>query len=257
MADSKKMKTIRMEDMNWPDIKEAIAKGFTAVVIGIGSNEQHGPHLPEKTDSLIADVVSYHVAEKLENTLQAPTIRVGCSEHHLAFPGTISIHASTLKSIINDYVDSLSKHGFKTVILLPCHGGNFAPVQEAITQLKEKHTQLKIIGYTDLKGFIDAQMNIAREFGITPEEGGAHAGEIETSFILALEEELVAEERYTPGYLGPLGESEIKTILEKGMPALTEKGILGDPTKATAQKGRVYLEKTVEFLVAEIRKQLR
>lgn len=250
------MKTIRMEDMNWPDMKEAIANGFTSVVIGIGSNEQHGLHLPEKTDSLIADAISYRVAKKLENALQAPTIRVGCSEHHLAFPGTISLKSSTLKAIINDYIESLAKHGFKTVILLPCHGGNFTPVQEAIDELKQKYTELKIIGYTDLKGFIDAQINIAKEFGITPEEGGAHAGEIETSFILALEEKLVAKERFTPGYLGPLGEREIKIILEKGMPALTEKGILGDPTKSTAQKGRVYLEKNVEFLVAEIKKQL-
>ncbi|UCC41071.1 MAG: creatininase family protein [Candidatus Aminicenantes bacterium] len=251
------MKTIRMEDMNWPDIKEAIAKGFTTVVIGIGSNEQHGPHLPEKTDSLIADAISYRVAEKLENVLQAPTIRLGCSEHHLAFPGTISLRSETLKSIISDYIESLEKHGFRTVVLLPCHGGNFTSVQEAIDELKERHPQLRIIGYTNLKGFIDAQINIAKEFGITPEEGGAHAGEIETSFVLALEEHLVAKERFTPGYLGPLGEKEIKIILEKGMPALTEKGILGDPGKATAQKGHVYLERNVEFLVEEIKKQLK
>ena len=63
-----------------------------------------------------------------------------------------------------------------------------------LDELKQKYTELKIIGYTDLKGFIDAQVNIAKEFGITPEEGGAHAGEIETSFILALEEKLVVKE---------------------------------------------------------------
>jgi creatinine amidohydrolase/Fe(II)-dependent formamide hydrolase-like protein len=59
-----------------------------------------------------------------------------------------------------------------------------------------------------------------------------------------------------PGYLGPLGDKEIGIILEKGMPALTANGILGDPTKATAEKGMVYLERTVHFLVKEIKKQL-
>lgn len=53
------MKTIRMEDMNWPDIKEAIEKGFTTVVIGIGSTEQHGPHLPTKTDALIGKAILF------------------------------------------------------------------------------------------------------------------------------------------------------------------------------------------------------
>jgi creatinine amidohydrolase len=251
-----KMKTIRMEDMTWPVIKEALAKGYTTAVIGIGSTEQHGPHLPTKTDTLIGDAIAHGVAAKLGNALQAQTIRVGCSDHHLAFPGTISLRFSTLKAIIDDYVTSLEKHGFKTIILLPSHGGNFAPVRESIDELNKKHTGLKIIGYTDLQGFVNFFFKISAEFGINQEEAGAHAGETETSFILFLEENLVEKERFTPGYLGPLGEKEVKIVLEKGMPSLSEKGILGDPTKATSEKGCFYLEKTVDFLVREIKKQL-
>ena len=122
------MKTIRLEDMNWPDIKKAIANGYKTVVVGIGATEQHGPHLPLKTDAVIGEMLAYEVAKGLGNALQAPTIRVGCSEHHLSFPGTISLHASTLKSIIIDYVESLKRHGFETVVLLPSHGGNFTTV---------------------------------------------------------------------------------------------------------------------------------
>lgn len=250
------MKTIRTEDMNWPDIKEAIAKGFTTAVIAIGSTEQHGPHLPTTTDTLIGDAIANKVAARLENALQAPTIRIGCSDHHLAFPGTISCRPSTLKAIINDYIESLEKHGFKTIILLPSHGGNFTPVKEAIDDLRKKYTDLKILGYTDLTGFIDYLAKISGEFRITKEEAGAHAGESETSFILALREKLVMKDRFAPGYLGPLGEEEIKIIIEKGMPSLSEKGVLGDPTKATSNKGKVYLEKTADFLAAEIKKQL-
>jgi len=250
------MKTIRMENMNWPDIKEALAEGYTTAVIGIGSTEQHGLHLPTKTDALIGDAMALGVAEKLGNALQAQTIRVGCSEHHLAFPGTISLRPTTLKAMIHDYVSSLEKHGFKTIILLPSHGGNFATVKEVTDELKKKHTELEIIGYADLHGFIDFLFKISAEFGISKEEAGAHAGESETSLILFLEEDLVKQDRFTPGYLGPLGEKEVKIILEKGMPTLSENGILGDPMKATSMKGEVYLKKIVDFLVGEIKKQL-
>jgi creatinine amidohydrolase len=245
-----------MEDMNSPDIKEAIEKGYNTAVFAIGSTEQHGHHLPTKTDTMIGDAMAFRVAQELENALQAPTIRPGCSEHHMAFPGTISLRYSTLKSIIYDYVDSLKKCGFKTVILLPSHGGNFTTVEEAIDELTPLHPELEIVGYTDLKGFMDALAKFSKEYGVTPEEAGAHAGESETSFMLALTEHLVAKERFAAGYLGPLGEKEIKIILEEGMPSLTKNGVLGDPTRATAEKGMAYLENSVDFLVKEIKKQL-
>ncbi len=250
------MKTIKMEDMNWPDIKKAIDGGYTTVVVGVGSIEQHGPHLPTKTDTMIGDMVALRFAMTWENALQARTIPVGCSEHHLAFPGTISIKAPTLKAIIADYTDSLARHGFETIIFLPLHGGNFTAVEEAIEEQQAKFPDLKIVGYTDLMGLTGCLFDISAEFGVTSEEAGAHAGENETSLILAFASHLVREDRYGPGYLGPLGKKEVKLILQEGMPALSEKGVLGDPTKASAEKGAVYLEKTVDFLVEEIKKKL-
>lgn len=246
-----------MEDMSSREIGEAIDSGYTTAVFAIGSIEQHGPHLPTKTDTLIGDAIAFRFAQELGYALQAPTIRPGCSEHHLAFPGTVSLRFSTLKSIIYDYVNSLKKSGFKTIILLPSHGGNFTTVQEAVDELKLLNPDLEIVGYTDLKGFMVALAKFSKEYGVTPEESGAHAGESEASFMLALAESLVAKERFVPGYLGPLGDKEIEIILEEGMPALTENGVLGDPTKATAEKGMVYLERTVHFLIKEIKKQLK
>ena len=250
------MKTIRMEDMNWPDIKKAIDEGFKTVVVGVGSTEQHGPHLPTKTDTMIGDMMAFRFAEEWGSALQAKTIPVGCSEHHLAFPGTLSLRASTLKAIIGDYTESLVRQGFKTIIYLPSHGGNFGPVKEAIEEVQKRFPHHKIAGYTDLMGFTNLLFKISGEFGITQEEAGAHAGENETSLILALADQLVDKERFGPGYLGPLGEQEVKVVMEKGMPALSEKGVLGDPTKASAKRGAVYLEKIVVFLVEEIKKQM-
>lgn len=245
-----------MEDMNWPDIKTAIGDGFTTVVVGVGSTEQHGPHLPTKTDTLIGDMLAFRFATEWGKALQAKTISVGCSEHHLAFPGTLSLKAATLKAIIADYTESLARQGFQTIIFLPSHGGNFAAVKEAVERQQEKYPDLKIVGYTDLMGLMDCLFDVSAEFGVTPEEAGAHAGENETSLILALADQLVQTDRFSPGYLGALGEKEVKIIMEKGMPTLTENGVLGDPRKAAAKKGVVYLEKTVQFLIEEIKKQI-
>lgn len=250
------LKNIRMEEMNWLDIGEAIQKGFTTVVIGVGSTEQHGPHLPTHTDAIIADTLTYRIALKLGNALQAQTIRVGCSDHHLSFPGTISLKRETLKAIIYDYVRSLSKHGFQTIIFIPTHGGNFESTQEAIEELQSKYPELKLIGCMDVWRFVTIEWQIATEFGISNEEAGAHAGEVETSQILAISKNQVREERFKPGYIGPLGEETSKLVFEKGISALSEIGVIGNPTHADIKRGKIYLEKLVDYLVEDIKELL-
>jgi creatinine amidohydrolase len=250
------MNTLRMKEMNWVDIKGAISNGFKTVVIGVGSTEQHGPYLPTQTDALTADVMANLVARKLKNALQAQTIRVGCSDHHLPFPGTISLKKSTLKAIMHDYIESLQRHGFETIIFIPTHGGNFTPIKEAVEEAQEKYNDLKIIAFTDLMKFVDAQDKIAADLNIAAEEAGAHAGEVETSQVLYLAENLVKKERFQPGYLGKLGEEEIEMLFKRGMPSLTEIGVIGDPTKASKEHGKIYIEKLVEFLTENIEKAL-
>ena len=245
-----------MEEMNWVDIEGAISSGLKAVVIGVGSTEQHGPYLPTQTDALTADVMANLVAQKLKNALQAQTIRVGCSDHHLPFPGTISLKSSTLKAIIHDYIESLQRHGFKTIIFIPTHGGNFTPIKEAVEEAQEKYSNLKIIAFTDLMKFVDAQDKIAADLNIAVDEAGVHAGEVETSQILYLAEDLVKRERFQPGYLGKLGEEEIELLFKRGMPSLTEIGVIGDPTNASKEHGKIYVEKMVEFLTENIKKAL-
>jgi creatinine amidohydrolase len=247
------MTTIRMEEMRWPEIRAAIDSGFTTAVVGVGSTEQHGPHLPTMTDARIGDDVAERVARKLGRALHARTIEVGISPHHLTFAGTISLKAETLLMILRDYVDSLVRHGFKRIVFVPTHGGNFATVQRAIEDAVQAHPGVEVIGYTDLLGitaFLDATSG---RYGVSAEEAGAHAGENETSMMMALEGGLVRPDRFAPGYLGPTGEAEVKLIFEKGMPALTANGVLGDPRKASAEKGEDYLERLADFLVADVR----
>jgi creatinine amidohydrolase len=241
-----------MTEMAWPDVMAAIESGFTTVVVGVGATEQHGPHLPTMTDARIGDELAFRVAHLLGCALQARTIDVGVSQHHLAFAGTLSVRPDTLQLVIRDYVDSLVRHGFTRVVLLPSHGGNFPTVAKAIDEARRTHPGVTVTGYTDLMGFVGAATAASAEFNVSAEEAGAHAGESETSIMLALEGPLVATDRFAPGYMGPTGEAEARIIIEHGMPALTASGVLGDPRTASARRGQVYLDRLAAFLADRV-----
>ncbi len=248
------MKTLRMEEMTAPEINDAIARGYTTALVGVGSTEQHGPHLPTMTDTRIAEDVANRVAAKLGKALVARTIPVGVSPHHLAFGGTVSLRPETLRLVLLDYIASLVKDGFTRIVFIPTHGGNFETVAKAIEEARGAHPGAKIVGYTDLMGVTNFLNSLSAQCGVTDGEAGAHAGENETSMMMALEGGLVHPERFAAGYVGPTTEREVRIIFEKGMPALTKNGVLGDPAKASAAHGEAYLERWAELLVREIGK---
>ncbi len=246
------MKTIRMEEMTWPDIREAMDAGFTTAVVAIGSTEQHGPHLPTMTDARIGDELAHRVALGLGHALQARTVPLGVSEHHLAFGGTLSLRPETLRMLLTDVVSSLARCGFRRIVLLPSHGGNFATVRQVVDEAKETVPGVEVVGYTDLMAFSGFLNEESAAFGVAAEASGAHAGENETSMMLALEPALVRTDRFASGYLGPLGEAEAKTVFEQGMTALTPNGVLGDPRGATAARGEAYLERLAAMLTGAV-----
>jgi creatinine amidohydrolase len=246
------MQTIRMEEMTWPAIRDAVAAGYSTVIAAVGSTEQHGPHLPTMTDARIGDAVAERVARRLKNALVARTIDVGVSEHHLAFAGTISLKPATLEAVIGDYVDSLARTGFRRILLLPTHGANFPVVAAAIEKAPAAHPGVTVGGFTDLFAFVRLLNEASAEHGVSAEASGAHAGESETSIMMALEPGLVAHEQFTPGYLGPLGPAEATRIVERGMPDLTANGVLGDPSRARADWGAGYLDRLADFLAVRL-----
>jgi hypothetical protein len=128
--------TILLEEMTWRDVDEAIEAGRTTVVVAVGAVEQHGPHLPLLVDAVRGDRLAVEVARRLGVALVAPTIRIGCSEHHMAFPGTLTLRRSTLEAICLDYTVSLARHGFRRVCFVPSHGGNFGPLAEMLDDLR-------------------------------------------------------------------------------------------------------------------------
>src|SRR5438067_13868653 len=124
------MSAVELDRMTWPEVKAEIDAGRDTIVIAFGATEQHGPHLPLATDALLGDHLAALVADRLD-AFVAPTVRIGCSEHHLEFPGTLSVAEDTFHELVADLVRSLARGGFRRVVLLPTHGGNFAPLAAA------------------------------------------------------------------------------------------------------------------------------
>lgn len=242
---------IDITGMTSPEVGEAIIKGYDTVVFAVGSNEQHGPCLTVSTDTVLGDVLALGVAKKLGTALKAPTIRIGCSEHHMTFPGTITLRKETLQEILRDYVSSLGRHGFKRIIILPSHGGNFGPLSEVSGELQEMSPGVKVIVYTDLLEFVEIIMKTSDDFGVSHEDAGAHAGEAEVSMMMYANPEGVREECIPDarGYVGAFDEEATKKIFADGIAALSPIGVLGNPKEASREHGEKYIEDLVEAIV--------
>jgi creatinine amidohydrolase len=240
--------------LTWPDLKREIEAGRDTVVLALGAVEQHGHHLPLGTDSIFGDELGRRVAERLD-AFYAPTIRVGCSSHHLAFPGTMSIEQETFELMVGDVVRSWARHGFKRIVLLPTHGGNFDPLAAAVERLGPVEG-VNVIAVADLGMLIEATLVLGGHLGIPPAEGGVHAGEWETSMMLALRPDLVDMKRAVPGYTGAI-EDGLARFFAEGIDALTETGVFGDPTRASAENGRKYIERLIDLVVEFVEQRSR
>ncbi|MBD3254708.1 MAG: hypothetical protein GF383_06425 [Candidatus Lokiarchaeota archaeon] len=249
------MEKVRIDEMTWVEVQELIDSGYKTVVFGVGSTEQHGPSLPEQTDALQADRFSNILAKELGNALQAPTIPVGFSEYHLNFAGTISLRKSTLKSIIIDYINSLVKHGFENIIIYISHGGNEEPTKEAVAEMQEKYPDKKIFYYYTQE-ILPGIRKMGQKYNLTFGEIGSHAGDMEASMVLYLEPDLVKKDKFVKGFTKNITPRIRKKYRAKGFDSITETGVIGDQTKASAEKGKDYIETFKGIVIDYIKKQL-
>jgi creatinine amidohydrolase len=233
---------MRLDEMTWPEIKAAIAGGRTRVVFACGATEQHGPHLPLKVDALIGTALAEAVADRLD-AFAAPTLHVGCSRHHMDFPGTLTLTEPTFKAVVREHCDSLRAHGFTEILVIPSHGGNFRPLAELVPELPGVQT------YTDLEGMIGAWEEIIVAAGGPAGHVGGHADIAEASMILALRPELVRAAEAAAGYTGD-PQAVLSRIFTDGFASVTANGVLGDPAGMSPELGRALLDGMAERIAA-------
>lgn len=250
--------TVLLEEMSWPEVQQALEAGTRTIIIVTASIEQHGPHLPTMTDAAIGHALGERLARRLGKALLAPVIRPGCSDHHLAFPGSLSIPTEVFIETVIAYVRSLAPHGFQTFVLMSSHGGNFVPLESAARRLREEFEPkgLRIVahaGMNDLKAFMCVMVDTAAALGAPQDVDVIHADATETSVMMVRHPHLVAQDRAERGFLGRIDSQEVFRV---GMRAITPNGIFGDATRATREIGEAVLDRLTDYLAATVRERL-
>jgi mycofactocin system creatininase family protein len=204
---------LHLGDAVWPEVSTS-----PTILVPVGSLEQHGPHLPLDTDSVIATAVAEGAAELLEADVQvAPVLAYGSSGEHQAFPGTVSIGGDALRHVVVELVRSMGTWASR-VVFINAHGGNISALASAVVQLSAEGHAV---------GWIPC----------ATEDVDAHAGYTETCLMLHLRPRSVRLRLARAGNTTPI-EELLPTLVEHGVRAVSPNGVLGDPSGASAREGQ-------------------
>jgi len=230
--------------MTWPEVN-AIPRE-TLVLVPTGSLEQHGPHLPLFTDSLLVTHVAEAVERQLvDKVLLTPTLWLGASGHHLKFPGTLSASFETFEGAIQNVVESLLPHGFHRFFILNGHGGNTDSNSTALRRLKEKNRSCTF-GHSGYFAYADS---VIAETLTGPTKHIRHACEAEASMMLHAFPDLVRKDKLRDDGLAPI--PSIRGLVHM-FDEITEEGSLGYATHATAEKGKILIDAAIAGAVKEL-----
>lgn len=234
----------------------AAAEDGSVAVVPLGSLEQHGDHLPVGTDSLLVEAVVAEAAERAAaGTVSFPALWTGFSPHHVPLGGTITLRKETLVALLDDVCASLIEVGFERVLFVNGHGGNKPALSLATADAgtRQAETDVAAVTYFDLGA--DAMAELRRG-----DEGSAyHAGEFETALMLHLYSEFVEPEAmvdepekpetdYVPKDMFVGGALETRRTYDR----ISESGVRGTPSAATADAGAELFEAVADELAAVI-----
>lgn len=250
-----------LADLTAPDIAEYLSERRT-VLIPLGSHEQHGQHLPIGTDVITAMSLVHRVAE-LTGVVHTPPVWMGYSPQHLYAPGsgrgTVTLRASTYLAVISDLTRSLIHTGFDRLVFVNGHGGNNVVIDPVLRQVRADTGAMLVF----VHGIVDGGVNVGLFDGILENAAedmpGGHGSELETSQDLAWNPALVRLDRATreraraashlpASFAHPDGRSGIAFEGRNHFRApwdyadITDVGMVGDPTTASAEKGAAALD---------------
>jgi creatinine amidohydrolase len=239
----------RLDLLTWPELEALLASRALTAVIPLGATEQHGSHLPFATDTWIADALAERFCARVPEAIILPTVAVGCSPEHLSFPGTLSLRSATLSAVLEDLLASCRRHGFfARAFVFTAHGGNYGPLVEGLEALRAACAPMKLTAFTDFDRLDRILHEQSLAHGIPAEHAGHHAGELETSIMLALRAGAVRTDRLEPGLVAPTPRPQ--DLFYPDLRRNAPNGTVGDPRQAAAARAEAYLEAWVDVLVA-------
>ncbi|MCY4055315.1 MAG: creatininase family protein [Cyanobacteria bacterium MAG CAR4_bin_6] len=245
----------RLQLWTWPEV-ECYLERNKGVIVPLGSTEQHGPTGAIGTDALTADAVAQAVAER-SRVVVTPPQPFGMAEHHLGFPGTVSLQPSTLLALLRDVVVSLARHGFERVYVINGHGGNMATARAAFSEAYDRAASLGLASAPRLRCKLanwflaPAVMGYARQ--LYGEREGQHATPSEIALTLHLYPQLARKLRPLPepAPVGPIhGWEDFRRRYPDGRMG-------SDPSLATAAAGKELLERAATALGEDLQRFLQ
>lgn len=218
-------------------------------VLAVGSVEQHSSHLPVMTDVILGDYFGRMVAEGLDAAL-LPTFPYGTCFEHSAFRGSFSLRPETQMQIVRDLADSAERQGFRIMVLVNSHGGNFSLTPPA-RDINRQNRPLKIL-VINWWEFAELEVSMARASG----NKEIHAGEWETSILLAIRPDVVGSDRRDMPESNdpfPWHQRDLTTF---GCRHFNPNGALGFPSKADVELGRAGIESVRKNLLPYLRDRI-
>lgn len=236
-----------LEELTREAIRE-LAPNAT-VVLPTAAIEQHGPHLPIVTDTAACGAICLRAAQAADvPVVVAPTMWIGHSHHHFPHPGVLSLSTGTFVQVLRELGDSLYRSGFRRIAIVNGHGGNDELVRVAARDIANAHpVTIAATSYWTVAWRELAPLAEADGLGGLP----GHAGQFETSLVMALRPELVVSASFPPPLPGrattPVP-TQSPTVIRAGESLGTGPGYSDDPSRASAGAGRRYLETIVRAL---------
>ena len=235
--------TVQIADMTWIEVRSAIARGYTTVIVPSGGIEQNGPHMILGKHNYIVRWTAEKIATELDRALVAPVVPFvpeggyDPPEGHLRFPGTIGVSEQTYAQMLDGIARSLKASGFNTICFIADHGGSAKPQAEVAARLSKEWAQqgVRVIDVSDYYAD-EAQTKFLKAQGETAASIGQHAGISDTSELLAIYPDGVDLSRFASAPF-----------------TLESNGVSGDPMKASAERGRALLDLKVKAAVRQIK----
>jgi creatinine amidohydrolase len=243
---------VDLQMLTWPEAEQLGSAGAIGLVT-LASLEQHGPHLPLATDSLLGERLARDVAERLPGpVVVTPVVRGGLSTHHLAFAGSVSVPPDAYRELVVSYLAGLERMGIRKIAVFSSHGGNFSLVGDLVADYSGQAT---LAGYSDLGRFVEVMMAAAAEQGLRAPETDIHAGGLETSMMLAAHPDLVRPFDGVDGYTAA-EPGWLARIFEDGIRPVSESGVLGAVRGANREVGDALFAALADELVGYFTREL-